>query len=194
MHLTFDKQYIHMSTLVNKYIWLLSTMWVMLSCVLSGLYFYSGGATRWEDYILAVCDTQRIRAAINQSSLYNYNLFCVLNSKCNNPGWVSLLHVPTTCTAAVVRMYKKTSAAVCERPRGPELCTMSPIVCASHSPTVWHWNNRCPNAGFLAQRRDVSVGREPRLGPLIFIIMICYIFCCNLTPDFGLYADPLREN
>lgn len=121
--------------------------------------------------------TQRIRAAINQSSLYNYkskHLFCVLNSECNNPGSISPA-CPTTCSAAVVRMYKKTSVAVCECPKGAELWTMSPIVCASRSLTVWHWNNRCPNAGFLVQRGDVSVGPEPQLGRLIFIIMICYI-------------------
>lgn len=82
---------------------------------------------------------------------------------------------PTTRSAAVFRIYKKTSAAVCERPRGPELWTISSIVSAPRSPTVWHWNNRCPNVSFLTQRGDVGVGPEPLLGLLIFNYMICFI-------------------
>lgn len=66
-----------------------------------------------------------------------------------------------TCSAAAFRIYKKTSAAVCERPRGPELWTISSIVSTPRSPTVWHWNNRCPNVGFLMQRGDISVRPQP---------------------------------
>lgn len=57
----------------------------------------------------------------------------------------------TLYSAAALRIYKKTSAAVCEHPRGPQLWTMSSIVSASHSPTVWQRNNRCENVGFLVE-------------------------------------------
>lgn len=181
--------------------WFLSSTWLVLPCVLSGLFFsfflvlfFWSSKKRGLPFrqLLIIIFAQGIKTAINALSAVQipkskHSILCTdLSKPC-----INLSSCPTAYSAAVFRIYKKTSAAVCERPRGPELWTISSIVFAPRSPTVWQRNNRCPNVGFLMRHGDVSVGPEPLLG---FLIFNYDIFCCDQILGFGLYADPLREN
>lgn len=69
------------------------------------------------------------------------------------------------------RVYKKTSAAVCERPGGPELWTISSIVSSLALPQS---DTEITDVQTLASSHSVeTLVLEPRL--LIFNFMICFI-------------------
>ena len=73
---------------------------------------------------------------------------------------INLSSRPAACPVSALRIYKKTSAAVCERHRGPELWTMSSIVSAPRSPTVWQQNNRCPNVASSCGVEALTLGQS----------------------------------
>lgn len=126
--------------------WFLSSTWLVLPCVLSGLFFsfflVLFFLEQQEERItfrqlLIIIFARGIKTAINALSAVQipkskHSILCTdLSKPC-----INLSSCPTAYSAAVFRIYKKTSAAVCERPRGPELWTISSIVFAPRSPTV----------------------------------------------------------